>query len=312
MQKHIPEEFLERLKQIVPPSAYPQVRRSFDEPTAVVVRVNTLKSSPQQVLAQLGQSGIQAQGVDGIPEAFVFKNDDAQILGNLLLVAQGEIYQQGISSMLAVVALDPQPEERILDLCAAPGSKTSQIAARLKNTGAIVAVEPIRERYYKMKSVFELLGVANAQCLCLDGRRFEARDGLFDRVLVDAPCSSEGRFKTAFPKTFAYWSPRKIKEMVRKQRGILRNGFRQLKPGGTLIYATCTFAPEENEGVVDWLLRKEPAAALVPVEVPGVERYPALTQWQEKEFRSELKDCVRILPGALNSGFFIARIQHQG
>ena len=131
----------------------------------------------------------------------------------------------------------------------------------------------------------------------------------FDKILVDAPCSSEGRFKIADKKTFAYWSLRKIKEMVHKQRGLLLNASRLLKPGGTLVYSTCTFAPEENEGVVNWLLKKTAGALKVePVLLDDVVSYPAVEEWEGKIFNPAVRNCFRVLPTSEMEGFFITKI----
>jgi len=303
----IPEQFFQRLDMMLSARDRDRVIRRMDEPSPLVWRVNTLKTGRPAV----GRLIPDLQPVACLSEAVT---GDAKVLGQLRetgLFDRGWLYQQSLASMLAAAALDPGPEERILDLCAAPGSKTSQIAARMMNTGMIAAVEVVRARYYKLRSVLTLLGVGNAQCLCLDGRRFQSRDGLFDRVLVDAPCSSEGRFKSFDPKTYAYWSPRKIQEMVRKQRGLLLNASRQLAPGGTMVYATCTFAPEENEGVVDWFLRKTMETFLVePVVMDEtVPRAAPVLEWGGRMFDERVAQCCRVLPGELTEGFFIAKFR---
>ncbi len=127
------------------------------------------------------------------------------------------------------MVLDPRPGQRVLDLCAAPGSKTSQIAMHMNNQGLLKANEPVRQRLYRLKSVLQLTG-AKAQISSTDGRRLKEHEGLYDRILVDAPCSCEGRFIIDEPKSFAYWSVRKIKEMSHKQKGLLLNASRLLDP----------------------------------------------------------------------------------
>lgn len=302
----IPEQFFHRLDAIMPGKDRDEVIRRMDEPSPLVWRVNTLQAQRAVILSEYPR----LRAVTCLPEAVVGDAQDLEQLRAEGVFDRGRMYQQSLSSMLAVAALDPGPDERILDLCAAPGSKTSQIAARMQNTGMITAVEAVRARYYKLRSVLNLLGVLNTRCLCLDGRRFQSRDGLFDRVLVDAPCSSEGRFKRFAPRTFAYWSPRKIQEMVRKQRGLLLNASRQLAPGGTMIYATCTFAPEENEGVVDWFLRKTSESfAVEPVVFDGIPVYPPVREWGHRRFDERVAQCCRVLPGEMTEGFFIAKFR---
>ncbi len=269
--------FLNRLKDLLPPQAL----EYFGKPTGWIhFRVNTLKISPQEAKEALKVLGIPFETVHWYPFVLSVPFEKGKEVLNSTLCAQGQLYSQGLESMKAVVALDPQPGERILDLCAAPGSKTSQIAAHMNNEGTLIANEPIRARFYRLKSVLGLTG-AKATISMVDGRRYRVQDQLFDRVLVDAPCSSEGRFKYDDPKSYAYWSIRKVKEMAHKQKGLLLNASRLVKPGGVLVYSTCTFSPEENEEVIEWFQRKSQGMVL---------------------------DCQeRILPDGRMEGFFIAK-----
>ncbi len=243
---------------------------------------------------QLEGMGINFERVDWYAPALSVPINQARMVLDSSLVTQGSLYAQGLESMRPVMELDPQPGERILDLCAGPGSKTSQIAMHMRNEGVLVANEPVRPRFYRLKSVLNLTG-AKTTLTMVDGRRFRVgaysnppageagTPLLFDRVLVDAPCSAEGRFKKDEPQTYAYWSLRKIKEMAHKQKGLLLHAGRLLKAGGVLVYSTCTFAPEENEEVVLWFSRKAEGFKLLKQE--------------------------RILPDGRMEGFFIAKWQ---
>lgn len=305
-KEHFPV-FLERLKTITGRERYDRVVESFARPDSLSVRINTLKTTRPQMLAKLKERNIAFREVSWSAEALILEGISREERGRIDLVNDGLLYRQSLSSMLPVLALAPRPGERVLDMCAAPGSKTTQMAALMRNEGEIVAVEAIRGRFYKLKSVLEQTGVTNVAAKLTDARRFRS-PVLFDRILVDAPCSSEGRFKMDDPETYAYWSPRKIKEMARKQRGLLLHAARLLKPGGALVYATCTFAPEENEGVVDWLLRKTGGRlSLEPVHFAGIPSYPPLEGWQGKFFDNRVRDCFRVLPDMEMEGFFIAR-----
>ena len=211
----------------------------------------------------------------------------------------GRIYLVNPSSVLAVVALDPQPGQTVLDLAAAPGGKTLITAARMRNTGAITAVDPIKSRYYRMRANLARCGVANVRCRLEDGRGMGRRmPRTFDRVLLDAPCSSEARFRAGEPATFAHWSPRKVRETTRKQRGLVRAAFSCLKPGGTLVYCTCSFGRKENEGIVEYLLKREPMARIAPLAWPEMAIAGA----------GDLDGTVRIRPDATFDGFYIARL----
>lgn len=307
----LPEIFVERLQKIIPSADYNNVLKTFSLDRQKSFRINTLKTVADAVLNQLNQKQISYQLLPWFKDGFVVLKDLSEEQEKFLsvLADQGEVYKQNISSLLIPVILDPQPNERVLDLCAAPGSKTSQIAMMMKNSGTIVAVENIKDRFYKLKSVLELLGVKNTECIFCDGRRFRLRlnEEPFDKVLVDSPCSSEGRFNLNNKKSLGFWSLRKIREMTQKQRGILLNGTRMLRAGGTLVYSTCTFAPEENEGIVSWVLKKNDEVRLTPIDLPEIAHYPVLKSWGEKTFSPNIAKCARILPTEMNDGFFIAK-----
>ena len=211
----------------------------------------------------------------------------------------GRIYVVNPSSVLAVVALDPQPGEAVLDLAAAPGGKTLIAAARMRNTGTITAVDAIKSRYYRMRANLERCGATNVHCWLDDGRNLGRRmPKMFDRVLLDAPCSSEARFRAGTPGTFSHWSPRKVRETTRKQRGLIRAAFACLKPGGTLVYCTCSFGRKENEGIVEYLIKREPTARIVPLA------WPELTVARA----CGIDGTVRIHPDATFDGFYVARL----
>ena len=310
MNKEIPPVFLERLRAILPVEPYGSVVESLRQKKPVSVRINTLKATKKIILEEFRDRKIAVEEFSWADEALALEGADTEALGKTESLRTGKIYRQGLSSMLPVIVLGPQPGENILDMCAAPGSKTTQIAARMSNQGTITAIEAVRGRYYKLRSVAQLMGATNITFHLMDARRFQARDGFFDRILVDAPCSSEGRFDASDPKTFAYWSPRKIKEMAHKQRGLLLSASRLLKPEGVLVYSTCTFAPEENEGVVDWFLRKtEGRMQVQDICLEGVSTYAAVKAWNGKAFDPQVKKCYRILPDKKMDAFFLARFK---
>jgi len=305
----LPKAFEERLQEIIPKEHYSAVWESFFRSKVLSVRINTLKISCDRVKEYFKKEGVRYSQISWMADALILDGIDAKELGFLNLAKEGEVYIQNLSSMLIPLILDPKPGESVLDMCAAPGSKTSQMAAMMKNEGVITAIENVKSRFYKLKSVVELLGAKNVNLKLMDARRFRS-DILFDKILLDAPCSSEGRFNESTSKSFAYWSPRKIKEMRKKQKGLLRSAARLLKPGGALVYSTCTFSPEENEEVVNWVLKKQEAQLeLLPISLKNLFCYPPVLRWNNKEFDQQLKKSVRILPTEEMAGFFIAKLR---
>lgn len=220
---------------------------------------------------------------------------------------RGAVYPINPSSALAVANLGVAAAREVLDLAAAPGGKTLLMAAAMANRGRIAAVEPIKGRFHRMRANLARCGVTNVQFYQVDGRTIGRKvPERFDRVLLDAPCSSEARFRLDDPASFAHWKLRKVRECARKQRALIRSAFAALRPGGELVYCTCSFAPEENELVVNHLLETEAAAEIVPVTGgPGV---PACVEWQGSILDERLTRARRIVPDDLFDGFFLARI----
>jgi len=214
-------------------------------------------------------------------------------------------------SMLPVGLLDPQPGERVLDLCAAPGNKTVQIALAMANTGTVVANDSKRGRIAAIRQSVKCLGLMNVAVTVRDGQGFDARAGAFDRVLVDAPCTCEGTFRKV-------GRPQVVEALQRERAAalqirLLRSAVALTRTGGRIVYSTCTFSPEENEAVVDTLLREsEGALKLLPARVAGFQASPGLGRWQGREFHPDMPHCLRIWPHQQDTGgFFVAVLEKQ-
>ena len=307
----LPELFLERLRKIIPSQKWDAIANTFAEPAPTTFRANSLKVSPEVLREKLEHQGFRLEKVSWYPEAFVLRSGRLRELQETEAYQKGEIYVQSLSSMIPPLALDPKPGERILDLTAAPGSKTTQMACLMKGEGRIVANDNNRIRFFKLKANVELQGAANVELSLRHGESFGREESeSFDRVLLDAPCSAEGRFNVHEPASYKYWKSAKIKEMSRKQKGLILSAIRALKPGGTLVYSTCTFAPEENEGVLDWALGKfEGTLQIKKISLPFPNLMSGLIQWEGKSLNPSLRAAVRILPTPLMEGFFTALFQ---
>lgn len=309
--KVLPEAFLERLRSIIPSQKWDQIANTFSEPKPTTFRVNTLKANANAVRETLGQSGFRSEPVSWCPDAFILRSGRLRELQETDPYRKGEIYVQALSSMIPVLVLDPKPGEMILDLTAAPGSKTTQIACLMKGEGKIVANDNNKVRFFKLKANVELQGASNVMLSLKHGESFgRTHPGEFDRVLLDAPCSAEGRFDVREPASYRYWKEAKVREMARKQRRLLLSGLSALKPGGVLVYSTCTFAPEENEEIIDWALQKSNGGfRLEKIALPFPNQSPGLNGWEGKMFDPAVRQTLRILPNGQMEGFFIAKLR---
>ena len=177
--------------------------------------------------------------------------------------------------------------------------------------GELTDKEIIRTRHFKLKTNLDAHRYSNLKLTLTPGELYcKIATDTFDRILLDSPCSSEGRFSTEDPASFKFWSLSKIKEMVFKQRALFKSAFLALKPGGTMVYATCTFAPEENEGILDWALGRTDNQMEILEWTPPVSNWIAgISEWDGKIFSEEVKKSRRILPNEQMGGFFIALIR---
>lgn len=302
--------FIERLHTLLGPETARSICDGLTQPSACTFRVNTLKITPEALLAQLAPLQLSIQPAPILPNAFYVPHTERERLTHAAAHEAGLLYIQSLSSMLAAHVLDPQPGEEILDLTAAPGSKTTQIACMMQNQGRIAAVEQSKPRFFKLKENLARQGVTCCDVYLKDGRTvWRHCPERFDRVLLDAPCSSEARINPNDPNSLRYWSVDKIKAMARKQRALLRSAWRALKPGGVLVYSTCTFSPEENELQIEKLLKTfGDAVQIESLSLPKDIAQPGITQWKNKSLSLDIQNAARILPSTLFSGFFICRI----
>ncbi len=307
---NFPQKFVERIHKLLPESEWTNFFQRGTEPLPKVVRI----SAPDFDIPpgwSLTPSAIE--------EAFFIERDDQNQtpLGRTLQHFSGQIYVQSLSSMLPVVALNPQPGEKILDLCAAPGSKTTFMSQKMANTGLIVANEPSGSRSKKLASNLDRLGSLNTVMVQSDGTILHNfYDQEFDRILLDAPCSSEG-FGRKDSKFFSQmWSEKKIFEAAKLQKRLMVSAFKMLRPGGIMVYSTCTSAPEENEAVVEFLVNQFPDEIdFLPVELEAIPHTKGVKSFYEQKFSSKVSEnTYRIWPHKHSKkwdseSFFLCKIQ---
>ena len=225
------------------------------------------------------------------------------------LADSGHGYIQNAASWLPVLALQPEAGERILDLCAAPGGKSSHIQALANGQANLVCNDNSKPRLMKLQANLKRLNVS-AEYMLADARNLSRRQlEAFDKILLDAPCSGEGlmSLNLSDASLFDSWSVAHIRRLSDLQKRLILEAWRLLKPDGTLVYSTCTMAPEENEAVVDWLLRRQSDAKLIPIDIaPLPHRVPVVQSWNDRGLTHDLSGCLRLMPGVLTEAFFVA------
>ncbi|MBN2620920.1 NOL1/NOP2/sun family putative RNA methylase [candidate division WOR-3 bacterium] len=301
------EELYSRYRPIIPD--FNDFMDCISRPLQQSFRINTLKGRRDEILSLI--KDVKTAPLSFYPDGFRIK--EKRKIGNHIVHNLGYIYVQEIASMIPVLVLDPRSGEVVLDLCAAPGSKTTQIAQHMRNTGLLVANEMNRKRSQGLLFNLKRCGVLNEAVIGIRGQNLDRLlVDYFDRVLIDAPCSAEGTIRRSKAVLY-HWGERNIETMSRIQKGLIVSGFRSLCPGGTLVYSTCTIAPEENEAVVAYLLEKFPEAEILPIAIPNLKMRPAITKWRHETYNERVKKCVRIFPQDNDTApFFVAKITKRG
>ena len=304
LSRVFPKEFVERYSQFIPDSD--AFLDAMQRPLKRTFRVNTLKATRERVLDLLA---------DLRPEPLPwydlgFSLDAGEGLGKRIEHFIGLIYVQEAASMAPPLVLDPQPGERVLDMAAAPGSKTTEMSAMMQNTGIIIANDPSPTRVRGLLGNVDRAGCLNVAVCRMDGPSLgRAVAGTCDKVLVDAPCSSEGTIRKS-PQALAHWSVAALERFPSIQKRLILAGYHALRPGGQMVYSTCTVAPEENEAVVTHLLQRQPEAEVCEVNLPGLVMRPGPVEWERERFPDAVQRCRRILPQDNDTEpFFVALIR---
>ncbi|WP_152041756.1 RsmB/NOP family class I SAM-dependent RNA methyltransferase [Salinigranum salinum] len=284
-------------------------RAACERPLPYAVRVNTIKATADRVTAAFDEAGVGYTPVDWNRELLTLEGKAGRTWPYFL----GWIHGQEEVSALPATVLDPRPGERVWDACAAPGSKTTQLAALMDDRGTLVGNDNSLGRLSALRHNAERLGVTNLVVTNRDARNFSMR-GLgfeaFDRAIVDAPCSCEGTCRKN-PTALEEWTLDHVHQVAGVQKGILKRAVQATRPGGTVVYSTCTFAPEENEAVLDHVLGEEDCR-LVPFETP-LETSPGVTEWEGKTFDPSVERAHRVYPHQNDTGgFFCAKLEVTG
>ncbi len=277
------------------------------------IRVNTLKIQPEELIIKLKNKGWKLkQPCENYPEIIQIQSElKPGELGTTKEHILGHYYVQEITSMMPIIALQPKPNDILLDLCASPGSKTTQSTASMQNQGTIIANDVSMSRISILSTNLERIGATNTIITRHDGiqlcNKLKQQKFQFDKILVDAPCSGEGNIRVS-PRTYLEWSEGLLKRLSNKQKKLASSAFQLLKPNSEMIYSTCTHAPEENEEVIQHLIDNF-NIEIQEIKLP-IKSRPGITKWKNKIFSQKLKKAHRIYPHDNNmEGFFLCKIK---
>lgn len=314
MRKILNKEFINKLDQIYSNDDLKIIENWFSvEKRKTTFRVNTLKTTNEQIEKTLKENNIAFKKVDFLKNAYVLEDSKESDLWELDIFKNGHIYLQSISSQIPVEILNINENDRILDITAAPGWKTSQIAAKLKNTWEIIANDNNAIRIDKLKFTINRQWCTNVEVIKNDARNIWKNNpkyiDYFDKIIADLPCSAEWKFNLNNEKSYAYWSQDIVNKNYKLQKEIIQNTIELLKDNWELVYSTCTISPEENEAIVHMILWNYPEMKLEEIKLGYKYERRWINKINEKVYRKEVEKTIRILPSEESEWFFIAKFK---
>ncbi len=299
-------KFIERYSKLTDWEEFKQCSLSF---LTRSIRANTLKISIKELKERIEKNWTLEQ-IPWCKEGFWIEHTkkERRDVGNLIEHSLGYFYLQEAASMIPPIVLDPKPGEIVLDIAASPGSKTTQIAQYMENKGILIANDYTVDRMKPLSINLQRCGVTNCIITLMEGQWFKKSGIEFDKILVDAPCSGTGTIRKSL-KTIGIWNPDMIRRLSITQKQLIETGFNLLKENGTLVYSTCSLEPEENEEVVDFLIKKYENAKLEEIKL-NLKKSPPILEFEDKKYSEELKKCLRIWPQDNDTeGFFVGKIK---
>lgn len=276
-----------------------RIMEGYTKQRAVTFRVNTLRSNVETIENKLKEAKIEYEKILWNKEAFIIKNANEKVIQELDIYKNGEIYFQSLSSMLPPIILKPQEGADILDMAAAPGGKTTQMAALSKNKAHITACEKNKIRAERLKYNVDKQGASCVFIMTKDARYIDDFFS-FDQILLDAPCSGSGTLNINDSNLQKVFTEKLIERSISSQLSLLKKAIKILKPGKEMIYSTCSILACENEDVVKKVLNSE-NAEIVPINFEEIESIPVLP--------SKIEGTLCVCPDELYEGFFVAKIR---
>ena len=300
----LPLDFITELNNTFNPRIVDKILAGMLEKRFATLRVNKIKYNIEDLKKYFNKIGVEYDNVPWYNDALIILNSNETQIQNLEIYKNGYIYLQSLSSMIPPLVLDPKENEKVLDLTAAPGSKTTQMASMMNNKGYILANELDKIRCDKLKYNINMQGVTI--CEIINGRGEDIGEEYkeqFDKVLLDTPCSGEGRFLLQDEKTYANWNANEVKKLVKVQKDLFLSAYKALKKGGTIVYSTCTLNKYENEEILNYALNNFD----IEIEKINIDLKNTL-KGITKGYSEEIKNAIRVLPTKEQEGFFVAKI----
>ena len=297
--ENIPKFLIEMLEVQYGKELTQEILEGYKAKRKVTFRVNTLKTKCEDVEETLKKAGIEAKKVAWSREAYIVENVTEKELQELDIYEKGEIYLQSLSSMLPPIILEPKEKCDILDMAAAPGGKTTQMAVLTENKAHITACEMNKIRAEKLKYNIQKQGATSVYVMETDSRRI-SNFFSFDQILLDSPCSGSGTLNANDINTQKYFTKKLIEKCTKTQAELIKKGLTVLKPGKEMVYSTCSILACENEDIVEKILNAN-NCEIVPIKFEKMEEIPLLP--------SKIKGTMCVKPTDLYEGFYVAKIR---
>lgn len=278
---------------------YNKIIEGYNQKRFTTLRVNTLKAKVSYICSVLSENNIEYEKVSWNNEALIIKNANEIDIKELEIYINGEIYLQSLSSMMPAIILEPKENEDILDMTAAPGGKTTQIAALTNNKANITACEMNTVRADRLKYNVEKQGATSVTVLKEDSRRLNDYFS-FDKILLDAPCSGSGTILLNNERTYKNFSENLVKKTIKSQKDLLKKAIKILKPGHELVYSTCSMLKQENENIIKEIIEKG-QAEVMPINEEKLKDIPKL--------KSNIDGALTVCPNEYYEGFFVAKLR---
>lgn len=305
IKNKLPMDFIEELYNTYNTRISDKILIGMSEKRLTTLRVNTLKYNMVNLIKYFEEKNIEYEKVPWYNDALIIKNAEEKNLQQLDIYKNGYIYLQSLSSMIPALVLNPKKQERVLDLTAAPGSKTTQMSSMMENEGYILANELDKIRCERLKYNIGLQGAKIVEVINRKGEEIgEEFPDAFDKVLLDTPCSGEGRFSILDTNTYKNWSQKQVKEFVKIQKNLLKSAVKSLKQNGEMVYSTCTLNKQENEEILSYGIEN------LNIEILDVNlKLKDSIRANAKGLNKQVEKALKVLPNKEQEGFFIAKIR---